>query len=313
VNAAEWAHAGFALGYAEHGTFPVAKRTRASCLAIQETALQFDSPQVAPLIIEAGRAEGKRSARETEHRKLYDFHSAALAGALGVILKRLDVDAVATQVSDHAAALHAAGSDPVARRRSVAGLVLAAIRAQLHAEDRQTLDGINQDGWAHATAYGQAEAQATSAKGGPPVPKLVAGLAATALVQISKGEAESAAASWTTLQLQTIAMGAALAAGDGSALGDAARAVKASLIDTGRATAAYADQLHGAVVQSFIAGIQAKDAEARFDWVTDADPCPDCEDYEIEGPYAAEDLPDFPAHPSCRCDIEQEAASLVNA
>lgn len=313
MSSATWAHAGYALGYAEHGHFPIASRFQAECLALQESAEFYDDPSIAGLVIEAGRAAGKRSAREKAHRKLYDYHGDELAGLLGIVLARLDRDALAEAIVAKAKEQADAGYSPVDRRKAVQAIALATIAAHVSAEDRQSLDAANAMGWAHATAYGIAEAQATSDKGGPPNPAKVTALTVTALAQIDVATAAEASATWTALEIQTIAMGAALAAGDASALGEATRAVKASLIDSGRATRVYADQLHAAVTQAYIAQTQAQTPGVLYDWQTADDPCDICEDNADDSPYEAGDIPDYPPHPGCLCDIEAVAAVLVDA
>lgn len=316
TSVANWAHAGFALGYAEHGHFPLSRRTQATCLAIQESATEFDSPKLAHLIVEAGRTEGKRSARETAHRKLYAYHGAELAAALDTILARLDLDPIVHDIMEHARQQSDAGSDPVTRRRAVQGIALAAITDQVHADDRKTLNDLNADGWAHATAYGSAEAVATPPKGGSPDPAKIAAAASLIVSQIDLGTAASAAVGWTQLELQTIAMAAALAAGDGSALGDATRNVTKALVDSGRATKAYANQLHQTVTQVYVGRTQIATPGVMYDWVTADDPCDNCEAAELAGPYSADSLPDGPPlHPNCVCDLEVTADSpaLVNA
>jgi hypothetical protein len=40
-------------------------------------------------------------------------------------------------------------------------------------------------------------------------------------------------------------------------------------------------------------------------WVTDGNPCPTCVDNEANGPYAPQDVPAFPAHPRCQCELDQ--------
>ena len=202
------------------------------------------------------------------------------------------------------------------RRRAVVGTVVAAIAAHVHAEDRKTLDDLNADGWAHATAQGQAEAEATPAKGGPPNMAIVGGLAITALVVLTRGGAGDIASTWTDDQLRSIAMGAALAAGDGAALGEMTRKVTLALVDTGRATSTYATQLHQTVNAAYVQSIVAQSPEAKFDWVCEGpDPCDDCEANEDDSPYDPDDLPDCPEHPNCFCVLEQSATvpALVNA
>lgn len=289
----------------------------ATCLAIQETADQLiEHPGASDLILEAGRTEGHRDNREAQHMALYSFHSANLSKALTPVLARLDTAEIARQTVEHAGAQAQAGADPVSRRRAVVTLVLGALTAQVHADDRTTLDELNADGWAHATAQGRAEAQATPAKGGPPDTALVHGLALTALAALTRNGTTDAASIWTDEQLRTIAMGAALASGDGAAVGEATRKVTAALVDTDRATMTYANQLHQAVNAAYVQQIAAQAPEALFNWVTAADPCDDCTDAQLSGPYAWADLPSCPLHPRCQCNCEQDttaSAALVNA
>lgn len=311
-GAATWAHAGFALGYAEYGTFPVGRRASAACIALQEASEELDGEPPIAWIVEAGRTAGKQSSREKAHRKLYDFHSGELASVLTAILGRLDLDAVANAAVATAKEQADAGADPVDRRKSVQAIALASIAQHVSADDRQRLDAANAAGWAHATAYGTAEAQATPAKGGPPDPKKVVALAAVAYKALNAETAAEASATWTALELQTVAMGAAMAAGDGKALGEATRAVKDALVSTDRATLTYANQLHQAVTQAYVAQTIAANPEAEFDWVTADDPCDECEDAEMEGPYSADDLPDGPPlHPNCMCDLELASTSVL--
>lgn len=289
---------GFAAGYAREGVLPISRRARAAVLALEH------APD-GRLILEAGRREGKRASREAAHKRLYKRHSKELGLALLTVLDRLDLGALPQQLVDHATQQAAAGATPAVRRRAVAGLALTAIGAQVHAEDRQALDTLNAAGWAHATAYGTGEAQASPARGGPPDPAKVAAGAAVALKEISTSDALSASTGWTDLELKSIAMGAAMAAGDGSALGDATRAVKKALVDSGAADGTYTDQLHAAVNKAFLAQSTAANPGALFDYCTDGNPCDDCIENELEFQGVPEaDCPEIPVHPNCLCGLE---------
>lgn len=299
-----WAHAAFALGYAEEGVFPVPELATTACLAAQEGDIAH--PVVLPFVVEVGRLHGQRARREKAHQKLYDYHSARLAAALAVVLKRLDVPTLTAALLHKAAEQTAAGQAAVARRHAVAGVAYVAIAAQVHSDDRQALQAINSAGWAHATAYGTAEADATPKSGGPPKMDKVAGLAAAGIELVQPTTADAATAGWTELQLRTIAMGAALKAGDGAAVGDAARAVSDELVSTGRATKTYADGLHQAVNRAFVARSNALYPEATYNWVINSgNPCPTCTANAAGGPYTAADLPGSPPiHWGCLCNIE---------
>lgn len=323
---ASWARLAFGAGYAEHGPLPVPPMAVVRLRAIQESHLT--GPAVGRLIIEAGRAEGKRAKRERAHKRLYDFHAAELAAALLLMLQRMDADEVARQVVENAATQTRAGASAVVRHRAVASQALTAITAHVHGDDRQELAALNAQGWAHATAYGIGEAQASSGpstdagavataaappiKGGPPDPALVAAAAATALKAIPTAEAATASATWTDLELQTVAMGAALAAGDGSAVDEAVRKVKARLVDTGRATKVYADQLHGAVNRAFVGHLQRLYTTVQINWVVNSgNPCPTCTANQAASPYPATQLPTYPPlHPGCLCNLELASAQL---
>lgn len=311
MTVAELTLSGFVAAYvpAAHGA-PMTMRTKATCLVLVESVSELMRfPGGADFVLEAGRTEGHRDHREAQHTALYEYHSANLAKALQPILGRLDTAEIARQSVEHANAATQAGMNPVMRRQAVTSLVLAAIAAQVHADDRQTLDGLNQDGWAHATAQGQAEAEATPAKGGPPDTALVHGLALTALATLTRGGSPGAqvASTWTDQQLHAIAMGVALASGDGAAVGEATRKATAALADTGRATKTYAMQLHQSVNATYVQSIMTQAPDAQCDWVTADDPCDDCEDNADESPYDAGDVPDCPAHPNCLCNVEQAA------
>lgn len=308
-----WARSAFAVGYAEDGEFPVTPRAAAACIAAQESANELDHPAIGPLIVEAGRKEGKRSRRESAYVRLYKRHAKLLIPIIDRILGRLDLDDLAPKVVQAASHQTAGLASVTARRAAVAGVVYGAITAKTHAQDRTDLAAVNASGWASSTAYGVGEAQATPPKGGPPDPAKVAAATAAALKLIPSEAAQQATQAWTDLELRTIAMNAAIAARDGAAVDGAVRAVKAALIDSGRAEAAYADLLHQAVTNAFIAQTQAQTPGVLYDWITQADPCPICEGYAVDGPYLAQDVPDLPAHPNCRCSLEVESTSAAAA
>jgi hypothetical protein len=55
--------------------------------------------------------------------------------------------------------------------------------------------------------------------------------------------------------------------------------------------------------------------EEAYDWNTSGDDnvCDECEANEDEGPYLADDVPEFPAHVGCRCQIEINTFALGEA
>jgi hypothetical protein len=295
----------FALGYAEHGECPLSGRVVAISRVLDE-CLGLEPL----LILEAGRREGKRASREARHSRLYTFHSKELASTLSPVLQRLP-DELASQLADSASAHAQAGQTPVLRRRAVAGIAFASIATTLTAEERQALDEENAAGWAHATAHGMGEAEATPKSGGPPDPAKVAAAGAAALLLIAPSQASSAAVGWTDLELHTLAMGAALAAGDGHDLGESTRAVASALVDSGAATTEYANQLHAAVTTAYIQSTQENYPGRLYNWVVSADPCANCTDNQLASPYTWDTVPGCPEHPHCQCNVEMAGESAL--
>jgi hypothetical protein len=61
----------------------------------------------------------------------------------------------------------------------------------------------------------------------------------------------------------------------------------------------------GSGVQDLLSQVSQDDSDAMgmTIWQTDGLPCGECIDNEAGSPYAPQDLPDFPAHPRCQCEI----------
>ena len=61
----------------------------------------------------------------------------------------------------------------------------------------------------------------------------------------------------------------------------------------------------GSGVQDLLSQVSQDDSDAMgmTIWQTDGLPCGACIDNEAGSPYAPQDLPDFPAHPRCQCEI----------
>lgn len=306
----DWALLAFAYGYGEIGPLPPPARARATAQAIAESELT--TIEFGPLIMEAGKVEAHRARREKAHDVLYTFHAAALGKAWSKVLGRIDADATTAKVLELADQHAKSGSTVQVRRASIAAYVKTVIDGHTQPTDAAEIAGLNAAGWAHATAQGRAEAQSTPEGGGPPNAKLVAAAAAGVLKVIPEQLAVAATQEWAEMQAHTLAMGVAMAAGDGSALGEATRKVTTALLDTGRATRAYTDALHQAVNTAYVQYIQAQLPEARFDFVNGGpDPCDDCIEAALESPYEADDLPECPLHANCYCNIEQTSASVM--
>lgn len=302
-----FARGAFARGYAETGAFPVAPMAHAACRAIEESPLS--GPRLTRRIYEAGRAEGRRASREHAHTVLYDFHSSKLRELLAPVLAALAVTELTAQVVAHAQALTAAGLTVVHRRRQIAALILLALKAHMTAEQRGALVALNAAGWAHATAQGRAEAQTSpvgTKRGGPPDGAKVAAAAVAALALVSDDEAQAAGIAWTEEQLNAYALWAAVEAGDGAAVNDAAKKVTAALVSSTAASKSYADALHKTLNQAFVAHVQNVAPTTLYRWVVNSgNPCPTCETLSAEGPWTASQLPTSPPlHPNCQCNLE---------
>ena len=99
----------------------------------------------------------------------------------------------------------------------------------------------------------------------------------------------------SSLTRMSDAIGQGLTNGQGyRAIGDS---VSAIIDNTQRADVISITESNRAFNQAFVDQIQAAGGE-QFDWVTDGDPCPECE--ALEGLHdIGDDVP--PEHPSCRC------------
>ena len=49
-------------------------------------------------------------------------------------------------------------------------------------------------------------------------------------------------------------------------------------------------------------------AGGMVNWVTDGNPCQMCQDNEAGSPYAPADVPGYPGHPNCQCELDPAAA-----
>lgn len=305
------ARAAFAVGYGEFGPFPMPVGAVALCQAIE--ASPYGGPELEPLVMEAGRRAGARAAREKSHDGLYDYHRQELGALLVPILGRLDHERVAAEMVGQAQTQTKAGAGAVARHAALAPIALAAIHGAVDHEDRAALSTLNAAGWSHATATGQAEATATPPDGGTPNPAKVGGftLAGLAAMPTSAGVAETVG--WTDAELATVAMGAAMAAGDGKAYDEAVRKVVGALSSPTRAQRLYAGQLHQALNQAFVARTQQTFGTPTYAWVINSgNPCPTCTALAAGGPYKASALPTTPPiHPNCLCNLEIVSAALA--
>lgn len=62
----------------------------------------------------------------------------------------------------------------------------------------------------------------------------------------------------------------------------------------------------GAGVKGLLSLVGQGGQTGLLNWVTDGAPCAACSDNEAGSPYAPEDLPDFPGHPNCMCEIDPD-------
>jgi hypothetical protein len=61
----------------------------------------------------------------------------------------------------------------------------------------------------------------------------------------------------------------------------------------------------GAGVKGLLSRIGLGGQTGLVNWVTDGNPCAMCQDNEAGSPYAPEDVPDYPGHPNCQCELDQ--------
>jgi len=83
----------------------------------------------------------------------------------------------------------------------------------------------------------------------------------------------------------------AIAATLGGFVDNPDRAYQIANTETARAVSAASMDGYGA------AGVQ------QVEWLVSPGACPECEDYATESPFALDDAPTQPAHPSCRCSF----------
>lgn len=60
----------------------------------------------------------------------------------------------------------------------------------------------------------------------------------------------------------------------------------------------------GAGVLGLLSRATGGGGNALVNWVTDGDPCAACQDNEAGSPYAPEDVPPYPMHPHCECELD---------
>ena len=59
----------------------------------------------------------------------------------------------------------------------------------------------------------------------------------------------------------------------------------------------------GAGVTGLLGLVSQGGGNALVNWENDGNPCAACQDNAAGSPYAPEDIPDFPAHPRCQCEL----------
>lgn len=281
-------------------------------IAVGRVVEAVGAPDVGRLIFEAGRSEGNRAAREKRHTTLYRWHQAALVALLAPVLKRLDADALSASLVTTAAA---AGRDVRGRLAAVSAVAEHAIRQSVRADDRQALVQANALGYAHATAEGTGQARATPAVGGPPNPsKTAEHVAALLAVPALTAATTDRAAIWVDTEIHGVAMGAAIAAGNGADAAAASRRVAQALVDTGRATAEYANGLHRTVMTSYLQRITTLYPGRLVDFITaGGNVCPICLEIEGENPWDPDSVTVPPVHFNCQCHLELASMAALAA
>lgn len=153
-------------------------------------------------------------------------------------------------------------------------------------------------------ARGWAEADAAPSAGGPADPHhvdhvLPAAAAATAIAMAGGSD-------WTRQQISRLAWQLSpdkILAGSNPEL-----SIAQVLADPTAVGDSAEDLMHGTYGSAFVAWFNTGDGTSlgQIEWVTAEDDrvCDICDDNESGGPYPPDGVPDFPAHPLCRCSLE---------
>lgn len=299
---ADYAHAGWALGYAEDGIFPIPRGARDDHDAACDSAILHPHPGLVGLVTEAGRHAGRASALERQRLGIETHHREVLSAVLALLLAKVDISAVVAAAVALAATEAALGANPVQRRRAVANAVRSDLDKARDSDIRSAWQSANEAGYIAATAQGYAEADSSDGKA-PPRASQVDKVRDAAILAVPAMAALSTAAVWADEQISTLAMGVALAAGDGKALSDATKAATEALSNGDRALKTFGHQLHRQMISALVDSTVAMHPAAQANFQTEGDSrvCPTC--YEIAGlnPYRLDSVPRPPVHFTCRC------------
>ena len=289
----------FATGYASIDSPDIWPLTPGARLRARAASMAYE---VAPDLLAVAEAGAKAAATTALHRKriaLYEHQAEAVMIAAAPFLSKVDPDKLT-----YLLALLA--GNPRADRQAQA---ITSITGYVHdylIGPPADWDDANSAAFAAAVRRGWAEAQ-ISPDHGPADPAKLAKAeqdAAAMVLGIAGGGMD-----WTRRQISRLAWDlspeAVLKTDDPQAT------VDGILKDHAGVGASAADLMHNTWGAAFLGGIAARVSQGYqqplIDWVTQEDDlvCPvPCDDNEANGPYGVNDIPDFPAHPNCRCSLE---------
>jgi hypothetical protein len=287
----------FATGYASAAhpdiwpPSPLARNHRRAAIAASSTDTLL-------LVAEAGQKAAYTTALHRSRLRLYDQHETAIMVAAAPFLAHVDAKELAVLLALLA-------QHPRTSRQAQA---ITTITNAVHGITGSpvTWDDANSAAFQAAVARGMAEADASPTHGpaNPADVKASHAAAAKLAATIRGGGPE-----WTRRQISRVAW--QLSAENVLTATTPHVAVAGILHAHAGVGAAAGDLMHKAWGQAFVAGVVAGAAIANmptpmFNFQTQEDDlvCPDCDDAEENGPYAAGDLPPCPLHPSCRCSTE---------
>lgn len=308
------ARAAFAEGFALTDG-PITPRIEAACIAaVRSAAEHAGSPSVLEVARSVGITEGTRSGITQRRDRLYAEQAALIGAAWNTVIAALDIAAMVRAFRRLALLVTASGAmDLTAQQKAelraqgqqaAAGTLYGAYRADGH---DALIDAILA-GLAAAFTLGSAAAlAAAAARAGRTGFGWAAALAALRK-DPEPAELPSQADQLLRAMISGTAgdIGRALArvAAEGATEQEMADAVNAVLA-TGKAAGLWTqDELHAAFTggkldQYGIALIQT----VEWENLEDAKVCPICDGYMKKNPWTLSDVPDCPAHVSCRCDI----------
>lgn len=321
------ARAAFSHGWAL-SLGPMTDTVRAACLVAIEHAHEHPDVSVAlETAVDLGAMSGTWALVHSRREALYAEPLAAIVTAWRKLAHLADLRAAVTRFRHNIGVAELA--DPEKQRRAAEAAATAVMALHL-------LVDPNDPDWqtfVDALADGMSVAQAEGVAGAIGVAAARSGVTGIDF-QAAYDDAYTSQSTSSTADTRAVAQAAAVGIVRGATT-DMTRALVASarddlsyedtlrLVDdvlgwaedegdiTGRDAAAILGDT--ALSRSFIGGMLGwfvGQGIRQVDWVTTASACAYCLDLEAKNPWFAFEVPDPPAHPSCRCDVEPVPGSV---